>query len=169
VAWVLVLVALTVFGLRYFVLRPAIEPISLAVLEREGQLQIAWNHAARPVTLAVRGIVEISDGGDTKRISLTPEDLQRGNITYQRHSGDVEIRLVVEDQAGEKTQEASRFLGRSPEVHEDTQVKELETKRGDMEAENQRLRQQNAEQLQRLQQLERTVKIMQTRQGEPPQ
>ena len=42
-----------------------------------------------------------------------PSDLQKGNLTYQRRSGDVEIRLIVEDQAGEKTQEASRFLGRA--------------------------------------------------------
>jgi hypothetical protein len=168
VAWALVLVALIVLGLRYFVLRPVVEPISLAVLEREGQLQIAWNHSARPVANAVRGSVEISDGGDTKHLALTPAELQRGNITYKRHSGDVEIRLVVEDEAGEKTQEASRFLGRPPEKHDESQTKDLETRRSDVDAEVTRLRQQNAEQAQRIQQLERIVKIMQTRSGEAP-
>jgi proteasome lid subunit RPN8/RPN11 len=167
-AWILALVALTVFGLRYFVLRPTTEPISLAVLEREGQLQIAWSHTARPVAQAVRGTVEISDGGDTKRLALTPADLQRGNLTYQRHSGDVEIRLIVEDEAGEKTQEASRFLGKPPEKHEEAQTNDLETKRSDIDAEVTRLRQQNAEQATRIQQLERIVKIMQTRAGEAP-
>ena len=168
VAWALALIALTVLGLRYFVLRPAIEPISLAVLEREGQLQIGWNHTARPVALATRGTLEISDGGDTRVIALTPKDLQRGNLTYQRHSGDVEIRLSVEDEAGEKTQEASRFLGRAPGKKEDTQTKQLETTRSDIEAENARLKQQIGEQAFEIQRLNRIVKIMQTRQGEAP-
>lgn len=169
VAWALVLLLLAGFAVRYFVLRPDIEPISLSVLEREGQLQIGWNHAARPIALAVRGSVEISDGGDSKVIALTPADLQRGNLTYQRRSGDVEIRLVVEDEAGEKTQEASRFLGKAVEKHDAPPVKELETKRDDLAAENNRLRFQVAEQAQRIQQLERIVKIMQTRQGDGQQ
>jgi hypothetical protein len=171
VAWGLVLIALAALGWRYFVLRPDVEPISLSVLEREGQLQIEWNHTARPVATAVRGSVEISDGGDTKLIALTPADLQRGNLTYQRHSGDVEISLAVEDQAGEKTQEASRFLGKAPapEKQDTAPVKELETKRDDLGAENNRLRYQVAEQAQRIQQLERIVKIMQARQGEGQQ
>jgi hypothetical protein len=173
VAWVLVLAALTVLGLRYFVLRPTVEPISLAVLEHEGQLQIAWNHSSRAVAQAIRGTLEISDGGDTKRIAMTPGDLQRGNLTYQRHSGDVEVRLIVEEEGGEKTQEASRFLGRPPEKpaenKEDAQpANALETQRSDVDAEVTRLRKQNEEQAARIQQLERIVKIMQTRSGDAP-
>lgn len=166
-AWAVVIVALTVLGLRYFALRTDAEPLSLSVLEHESQLQISWNHSARPVASAVRGTIEIADGSDTKRIALTPADLQRGNLTYQRHSGDVEIRLTVEEDGGDKVQEASRFLGRAPEVKEEA-PKALETKRDDLDAENNRLRQQNAEQAQRIQQLERIVKIMQTRQGDAP-
>ena len=170
VAWVLVLAALGFLGWRYFVLRPTVEPISLAVLEHEGQLQIGWNHSARAVAQAVRGTLEISDGGDTKRIAMTPGDLQRGNLTYQRHSGDVEVRLIVEEEDGEKTQEASRFLGRPPEQpgvkKEDAQpARALETQRSDVDAEVNRLRKQNEEQAARIQQLERIVKIMQTRSG----
>ena len=137
------------------------------MLEHESQLQISWNHNARPVASAVRGTIEIADGSDTKRIALTPADLQRGNLTYQRHSGDVEIRLTVEEDGGDKVQEASRFLGLAPEVKEEA-PKALETKRDDLDAENKRLRQQNGEQAQRIQQLERIVKIMQTRQGDAP-
>ena len=167
-AWAVVIVALTVVGLRYFVLRTNTEPVSLAVLEHEAQLQISWNHNARPIASAVRGTIEIADGSDTKRIALTPADLQRGNLTYQRHSGDVEIRLTVEEDGGDKIQEASRFLGRAPEVKEEAPAKALETKRDDLDAENKRLRQQNFELAQRIQQLERIVKIMQTRQGDAP-
>jgi hypothetical protein len=169
VAWTAMIIVLTVFGLRYFLMRTETEPISLSVLEHEGQLQIGWNHNARPVVSAVRGAIEIADGSDTKRIALTPADLQKGNLTYQRHSGDVEVRLIVEQDGGEKVQEASRFLGRAPETHEAAApVKALETKRDDIDAENNRLRQENAALAQRIQQLERIVKIMQTRQGDAP-
>lgn len=168
-AWALALATLGFFGWRYFELRPTIEPISLSVLEREGQLQVSWSHTARSILGATRGTLEISDGGDTKRLSLTPDDLQRGSLTYQRRTGDVEVRMIVEDQGGEKTQEASRYLGRPPEKHDDAQVKELDTQRSNLEDENNKLRGENAAQAQRIQQLERIVKIMQTRQGEAPQ
>jgi proteasome lid subunit RPN8/RPN11 len=167
VAWAAMVIVLAVFGYRYFLLRTDTEPVSLSVLEHEGQLQIGWNHNARPVVSAVRGTIEIADGSDTKRITLTPTDLQKGSLTYQRHSGDVEVRLMVEEDGGEKVQEASRFLGRAPETHEEAPpVKALETKRDDIDAENNRLRQENAALAQRIQQLERIVKIMQTRQGD---
>jgi hypothetical protein len=166
VAWAAMIVVLIVFGWRYYALRADTEPISLSVLEHEGQLQIGWNHSARPVVSAVRGTVEIADGNETKRVALTPADLQKGSLTYQRHSGDVEVRLIVEEDGGEKVQEASRFLGRAPETHEEAPVKALETKRDGLDAENNRLRQQNAAQAQRIQQLERIVKIMQARQGD---
>jgi proteasome lid subunit RPN8/RPN11 len=164
-AWALVLVVLVVFGLRYFLLRTVSEPIALTVLEREGQLQIGWNHSARPITEAIRGSLEISDGGASKRIALTAAELGRGNFTYQRQSGDVEVRMIVEDQGGDKVQEASRFLGRGPQQQagDDPALKDLESKRAEIEAENQRLRQENAQQAQRIQQLETTIKIMQTR------
>jgi hypothetical protein len=168
VAWTVMIIVLTVFGLRYFLLRTETEPVSLSVLEHEGQLQIGWNHNARPVVSAVRGTIEIADGTDTKRIALTPADLQKGSLTYQRHSGDVEVRLMVEEDNGEKVQEASRFLGRAPSVPEAPPVQALETKRDDIDAENNRLRQENAAQALRIQQLERIVKIMQTRQGDAP-
>jgi hypothetical protein len=174
VAWAVVLIALAVFSARYFLLRPDIEPLALTVLEHEGQLQIGWNHAARPVVSAPRGSVEISDGGENKLIALTAADLQRGNLTYQRHSGDVEIRLVVEGPGGEKFQEASRFLGKPPEKSEPAATAvapagDLGAKRDNLAEENNRLRIQVGEQAQRIQQLERIVKIMQTRQGEGQQ
>jgi len=162
IAWGAVMVALTVVGLRYFVLNSGSEPISLSVLEKDGQLQIGWNHAARPVTSAARGTLEISDGGARKLISLTTDDLSRGNFTYQRRTSDVEVRITVEDQGGEKTQEASRFIGKTGEAESG---KDQESRRNKLEAENERLRKENATQAQRIQQLETTIKIMQTRSG----
>ena len=63
--WALVLIAAVVFGLRYWMPTPQ-EPISLAVVERDGELQIEWNHAAKPVARAVRGSLQIMDGSDSR-------------------------------------------------------------------------------------------------------
>jgi hypothetical protein len=168
-AWAFVVAAVAGAGVRYFVLTTSAEPIGLSVLEKDGQLQITWNHAARPVVNAARGILDIADGSEQRPITLTTADLARGNFTYQRKTGDIEVRIIVEDLSGNKTEEASRFLGRPV----DTKDKDiappaaLENTKEAMQAENNRLRQENAAQARRIQQLERTLKIMTTRPGAP--
>jgi hypothetical protein len=162
VVWGVVIVALSVVALRYFLLNSSSEPISLSVLEKDGQLQIGWNHSSHPVASAVRGMLEITDGGALKSIALTADDLSRGNFTYQRRTSDVGVRLMVEDQGGEKTQEASRFIGKSNDADSGN---DPAARRNEMEAENERLKKENAAQAERIQQLETTIKIMQTRSG----
>ena len=68
VAALIVLGALAVAGARYFSFGPGNETIALSVLERDGQLDIEWNHAATPVSKAVRGALEIVDGPDRKSV-----------------------------------------------------------------------------------------------------
>ena len=98
--WAVLVILAAVFGLRYWMLRPTQEPISLSVLEHDGQLRIEWNHAARPVTSAVHGTLVINDGRNTQTFALSPRDLTAGNYTYARKTGDVEIRMSVEDADG---------------------------------------------------------------------
>jgi hypothetical protein len=141
------------------------EPIALTVVEREGQLRIEWNHAARPVTSAVHGTLVINDGKNTQTFSLAPRDLTIGNYTYQRKSGDVEIRMSVEDADGGKVQEASRFLGQPPVKVDPNEMGDLKRKREELEAEVERLRRENRSQEEKIQQLQRTVQIMQMRSG----
>ncbi len=81
VAWGLLMVALTVVG-RYFVLNSGSEPISLSVLEREGQLQIGWNHSARPVTSAARGTARASRTAERRIAHLA---YRRGPESRQLH------------------------------------------------------------------------------------
>ena len=173
VAWAFVVAALAGAGLRYFVLTTNAEPIGLSVLEKDGQLQITWNHASHPVATASRGILDITDGSEQRPITLTTADLARGNFTYQRKTGDIEVRIIVEDLSGNKVEEASRFLGRPADAKDPAQpATPLETTKQEMEAENARLRLENANQARRIQVLERTLKIMSTRPGapvEPPQ
>ncbi len=165
VGWALVVILAAVFGLRYWMLRPSQEPIALAVVEHDGQLRIEWNHSARPVTAAVHGTLVINDGSNTQTYALSPRELTAGSYTYERTTGDVEVRMSVEDSEGVKVQEASRFLGQPPVKIDQNELSDLKKKRDDLEAEVQRLTRENRGQEERIQQLQRTVQIMQSRQG----
>jgi hypothetical protein len=127
------------------------------------QLHIEWNHASRPVSAAVRGTLVINDGSNTQTFTLSARELVLGNYTYQRKTGDVEVRMSVEDAEGTKVQEASRFLGQPPVRVDPNEVEDVKKKRDELQAQVDRLTQQNAAQQERIQQLQRTVEIMQAR------
>jgi hypothetical protein len=165
VLWGVAVLGLAVLGLRYFMDRPGPQPVSLTVIEHDGQLQIEWNHTSRAVTSAVRGTMSIQDGGETQNATLAPQDLARGKFTYQRKTGDIEVRLIVEGQDGQRVQEASRYLGQPPPRVTPAELKALEEKRDQLQAEIARLQGANAAQAARIQQLERTLRILQTRLG----
>jgi hypothetical protein len=146
------------------------EPIALAVVERDGQLLIEWNHIARPVAAATSGTLDVTDGAETRTFPLTRQMLAAGHFTYQRKTGDIEVRLSVDGPETGKVQESSRFLGRAPEVAAAAaanvkDLADLEKRRTELEAEIGRLRRENQAQSERIQQLERTLRILQTRLG----
>lgn len=164
--WVVLAASIAgVLGLRYGLPRPGVEPFSLAVAEHEGQLQIQWNHSAGPIKNAAGGSLEIIDGADARTLALTPEVLAGGNFTWARKTGDVEVRMTVEDGRGGKIQEASRFLGPPPVNAHADELTALQKRRDELEAEVARLRQENDAQAARIQQLERTLRILQSRAG----
>ena len=166
VAWSVVVLVAAVLGLRYWMMNSASEPISLSVAERDGQLQIEWNHSARPVIDAATGSLDIMDGAEPRTIKLTRSDLAAGKFTYMRKSGDIEVRLTVQDPSGVKTQEASRYLGRAPDAPKGTEeLADLQKRRAELEAEVQRLRHENDIQATKIQQLERLLRVLQSRLG----
>jgi hypothetical protein len=120
--------------------------------------------SAKPVRNAAKGNLALLDGREVKSIDLTPQDLAKGKFSYQRLTGDVEVRLTVQGSNG-TVQEASRFLGQNPSTPPPQQVdsKETQDQRQELEAELTRLRGENAAQAQRIQQLERTLRILQNR------
>jgi proteasome lid subunit RPN8/RPN11 len=165
IAVVLVVAVVAIVGLRLFAPRLAPEPICLSVAERDGQLQIEWNHASRSITGATRGTLEITDGQDSRSLPLTPLDLSRGSFNYLRKSADVAIRMTVEDSSGEKTQEASRFLGSAPIAADPNELDAIRLERDSLQDQIATLRAQNKQQADRIQQLERTLVILQSRLG----
>ena len=166
-AWAVVLIAAVVLGLRVWMPANSPEPLSLAVLERDGVLQIQWNRAAKPVATAVSGSLQITDGSDVRTVALTPQALASGEFGYQRKTGDIEVRLSVEDANGARREEASRFLGRAPGAVEknSSDMAKLQRERDDLETEVRRLRQENQVQADKIQQLERTLRVLETRLG----
>ncbi len=163
--WAAVLGVFALLAVRYLLPPARPEPIQLTVVETDGVLQIAWNAAAKPVRSATRGTLEISDGTEPHHLALSPEDLARGSFSYKRSSGDAEIRLIVEQPDGTKVQEASRFLGQSVNAAPTEDLDALQKRRDQLEEEVKRLKDENDAQAGRIQQLERTVRILQTRLG----
>jgi hypothetical protein len=152
-------------GARYYLTGPTVEPIALNVDERDGQLRIEWNRNAKSVANATRGALEIVDGTEKKNIPLSPAELRGGKFTWERKSGEVEVRLSVENADGVKAQEASRYLGRAPQKVDTSELAAIKAKRDELEAEVERLRTENGKQTERIQQLERTLRILQARLG----
>lgn len=165
VAALIVIAGVAISGWRYLAPGSTNQAVGLSVLERDGQLDIEWNRQAAPVSKAVYGMLEIADGQKTRSIPLQPADLALGKFSYKRESGDIQVRMIVDQPDGEKVQEASRFLGPSPAKPQDDELKTLQQRKDELEAEVARLKQSNSDQAQRIQQLERTLKILQTRQG----
>ena len=165
-AWGAMVLAIAILGWRYFAPTTRPDPLKLTLLEHNGQLQIEWNHVARPVLSAVRGALSIRDGQAPRTFPLTPQDLEHGAFTYQRTSDDVEVRMSVENANGEKVEETSTFLGLAPvQSDSDEKAKAAEKERSDLQAKIDSLKNENASQAARIQELERTLTILRARLG----
>lgn len=100
-----------------------------------------------------------------RSIPLNRAELTQGSFTYMRRSGDVEVRLSVNTSAGGRMEEASRFLGTAPEGADASEMNAIKVQRDALQDEVTRLRAQTGQQAARIQQLERTLVILQSRLG----
>ena len=89
-------------------------PISLTVSEHNSQIQVLWNHSSRIIKEAAQGSIEILDGGQTRSAVLSADDLSHSNVIYVPQTGDVQIRLEVENAKGQKVLEVARFIESHP-------------------------------------------------------
>jgi len=165
IAVVAAALVLAVAGLRFLGPQLHVDPLSLGVIERDGQLQITWNHASQSIAGATAGTLDIVDGGEKRSIPLNRTELAQGSFTYMRRSGDVEVRLAVTTSSGGRMEEASRFLGTAPEGVDASEMDAMKVERDALQDEVTRLRAQSGQQAARIQQLERTLVILQSRLG----
>ena len=156
-----------VAGLKYLGPQLNAEPLSLGMIEQNGQLQIQWNRASRSILNASAGTLEIVDGQDKRNIPMNRSELAQGSFTYVRQSGDVQVRLTVTGSGGQPIVEASRFLGAAPPPApgDNNETDALKVERDALQDEVTRLRQQSGQQAARIKQLERTLLILQSRLG----
>lgn len=158
-----ILVVAAFLGLRYMVPASTPEPLSLVVTEAQGQLQIQWSNTSKTVVRATKGQLNITDGTAVERVVLTRGQLLDGHYLYNRKGGDVEVRMEV-DGTGGALAESSRFLGRAPVTPPAAgDLQQLESERAALQAEVDRLKGQNSALTERIQQLERTQKILESR------
>jgi len=165
--WILVVLVAAGVGVRYWLTSPHSEPLGLGVAERNGQLQIEWNHSARPIPFASGGSLTIADGPVPQVILLSRENLEQGSFAYKRVSDNVVVHLTIETAGGGRFTETTTFLGPPPAATDNSNVKQVEQERDDLKTENDRLTKQNASQAKRIQQLERSMKVLETRLGIP--
>ncbi len=159
-------------GLRGLPDHKNVEPISLAMFDHAGQLQIQWNHSAGALSAAKNGSIEIEDGGSKQTFSLTAQDLAQGSYTYVRKTGDVQVRMQVADEHGQQKQEASRFLGAAatpsdaiPAVSAPVKASNPGENNAAVSVDLDAALEESARQKTRIQQLERTIVILQGRLG----
>ena len=94
----------------WVLLQPSSQRLSLSATEAGGQLRIAWDRAADPIRNAVRGTLQIEDRGVRTEAKLTPADLRSGGISYARQSGNIVVRLKVDQSGRAPVEEVTRFL-----------------------------------------------------------
>ena len=128
VLWVsALLVGLTGVGFaahRYLELKtPVEEGFSLRALDRSGQLQLTWDHAARAIRAVRLARLEITDGSERVSTDLIAAQVQRGSFCYARQSERVDIRLTVIEASGRSTEEYTSFFGHLPASEAEPQAK----------------------------------------------
>ena len=136
---------------------PAAPPVPLTLplsaSDQQGQLQIRWDSAARAITEARDGILQITDDGATTDLPLDAAHLQGGAYTYVRHGEHVDARLTVQELDGTQVHTVTSFFGPLPEpvtpVPADPALRkqnsELAKKNADVAKQNAELARQNSD------------------------
>ena len=91
--------------------RPEDFAMALAVARTGDNLTVRWNPNAPAVRSASSGVLEIDDGGETKRLDLDRARLSNGSVVYRSTSGKVGFRLVVYLDPGVSVVEALKWPG----------------------------------------------------------
>jgi hypothetical protein len=69
--------------------------LSLMVLEYVDNLHLSWDRRARPIENGGKGLLHIADGGQTRTLELSSEQLKSGSVIYRKMTPQVRFRLEV--------------------------------------------------------------------------
>ena len=85
-------------------------PVNPGILLRIQDAQINWDANSSTVRGAKRADIEIQDGGRSSHFELAGAHLASGKMAWQRHSGDVQVRMTVYPASGQPVREFARLL-----------------------------------------------------------
>jgi len=102
---------------RAAALAPVAVPLTLplSTSDQQGQLQIQWDGAARAVTEARDGLLQVTDDGATIDLPLDAAHLKRGEFTYLRSGEHVDARLTLQELDGTQVRTVTSFYGALPQ------------------------------------------------------
>ena len=89
-------------------------PLQLQALDQKGQLQIRWNPDSDAIRRAVAAKLYIVDGGERWFVNLDGVRLRLGEVSYQRTSNRVELRMELAQPDGKRLEERATFVGPRP-------------------------------------------------------
>lgn len=88
-----------------------VEPVlGLKVTVQPHQLEIYWNHEAKPLTGSTKAVMRISEGDIAQVVPLDRNDLRDGHITYLPRTNDVRVRFEVSPPKGDPISESMRVV-----------------------------------------------------------
>lgn len=151
-------------GVQAAIGSPAPDKVALAALDHDGQLHIQWNGASRAAQASTGGSLLIVDGDKPVTVEISRPHVLSGSFTYARHTGKVDVTLILPQRAGKEVREAALFSGAEPpskaaEAAPDAKPasEELLRSRDALAAENARLKEEVARQTERSKRLEKTL------------
>jgi hypothetical protein len=106
-------VALAVILVAVFLRQRPSAPIpqgfSLQLQDDGPKLQIGWDPNSAPIRAASRAEIDIQDGSQPSHFSFGAARLRTGQMTWQRHTGDVQVLMTVYPDAGGALRESARL------------------------------------------------------------
>ncbi len=144
----------------------ATEKLGLSSIDHDGQLQIQWNGNSKAALASTGGSLLIVDGKESHTVELGRPHVLTGSFTHARRTGHVDVTLALPQPGGGEVREATLFSGDPPHAQKPAAVTvptgpapepqdaaQLKT----LQAENARLRQENAAAIERGKRLEKAM------------
>jgi hypothetical protein len=85
----------------------------LRAVDEKGKMLILWDRQAQPAVEAQKATIEIAEGGTRVSINLDRQGVRRGNASYIRRSGRVDLRMRIY-RAHDDVEHRVTFLGEAP-------------------------------------------------------
>ena len=104
--------------------------LGLNTIDRDGQLQIAWDRSSPAVRNASDALLEITAGPLPVAIQLDTAHLETGSFTYARTTEKVDVKLIVHRKDGPDLREIASFFGKLP-IRQPAEDPEVQRKQSD--------------------------------------